>query len=91
MAIAILSHTPGGTKEQYEQVLRETGMSGSTLAPGNLVRFAGPSEDGWLVVTVWESQEAFDKQWNEKILAARQKAGLGAPKNTVVQVHALAK
>ena len=91
MAIAVVIETPGATKEQYEQVIRELGISGSQLAPGALVHIAGPIAGGWQVVNVWESQEAADK-WNEKVLAARQKAGM--PESlppTIFPVHRLAK
>ena len=91
MAIAILSESPGGTKEQYEQVIREIGLTGSQLAPGQLVHFAGPVAGGWQVVTVWESQEVADKFMTEKVNPARQKAGLAAPQNKLFPVHRLAK
>ncbi len=91
MAIASLSETPGGTREQYDQVIREVGLSGSQLAPGQLVHFAGPTANGWQVVNVWESQEAADSWMNEKVAPARQKAGLAEPVITVFPVHRLAK
>ena len=91
MAIAVVIETPGGTKEQYEQVIRELGISGSQLAPGQVVHFAGPVAGGWQVVNVYETQEAADK-WNEKVMAARQKAGMPAPlPPTIFPVHRLAK
>lgn len=91
MAIALVIETPGATKEQYDQVTRELGVSGSQLAPGQLVHIAGPIAGGWQMVSVWESQEAADT-WNEKAMAARQKAGMPAPlPPTIFPVHRLAK
>jgi hypothetical protein len=91
MAIAILTETPGGTKEQYEQVIGEIGLTGSQLAPGQLVHFAGPTAGGWQVVTVWESQEVADKYLKEKVKPARQKFGLPETPPKVFPVHRLAK
>ena len=91
MAVAQIVENPGGTKEQYEQVIQAIGLTGSQLAPGQLVHFAGPVEGGWRVVNVWESQEVADKFWNEKVKPARQKAGLPDTAPTSFPVHRLAK
>ena len=91
MAVALLTETPGGTKEQYDQVIQETGQAGEQLAPGQLVFFAGPVEGGWMVVTVWESQEVAEKFFNENVKPARQKAGLPDVVPKIFPVHNLKK
>jgi hypothetical protein len=91
MAIAQVVESPGGTKEQYEQVMQEIGLSGPQLAPGQLVHIAGPVEGGWQVVNVWESQEAADKFFNEKVKPARQKAGMSDQEPKSFPVHNLKK
>jgi len=55
MAIAMVLDLPGVTAAQYATA-RE--MLGDTLLPGNLLHVAGPAEDGWRVMEVWESTEA---------------------------------
>ena len=91
MAIAVVIEVPGGTKEQYEQTIGELGISGSQLARGQLVHIAGPIAGGWQVVNVYESQEAADT-WNEKVMAARKKAGMPEPlPPKIFPVHRLAK
>lgn len=46
------------TREIYDQVYREMHREGPP--DGGLFHLAGPTQHGWRVVEVWESQEAFD-------------------------------
>ena len=54
MAVALILDLPGVTEAQYASA---RGMLGEVLQPGNLVHVAGPTEDGWRVVEVWESPD----------------------------------
>jgi len=86
MAILMVHDAPGGTKEQYEQVfdLVITGGAGTRIedwpVDGILAHAAGPTDDGWRVVDVWESEEAFQK-FGEVIGPALAEVGMpGEPK-----------
>jgi hypothetical protein len=57
MAIGLIFEGPGVTQAQYEQV-RDRVMPGNAPVPGLLYHAAGPSEQGWCVVEVWDSPEA---------------------------------
>ena len=65
MAILMIHEAPGGTQEQYEQVAARLAAGGSFDSvddwpvSGLLFHAAGPTDDGWRVVDVWESEEAF--------------------------------
>ena len=67
MAILMIHDSPGGTQEQYEQVgSRLTdgrGLNSLSDWPGGGILFhsAGPTENGFRVVDVWESEEAFQR------------------------------
>jgi hypothetical protein len=93
MEIAQVIELPGGSREKYDEVIRQAGLTGTQLAPGQLVHFAGPLEGGgWQIVNVWESQEASDS-WEEVLMPARRRAGLPivVPPTKVFVVHRLAK
>jgi hypothetical protein len=63
------------TQDQYEQVLNEV-SSGGVMAPGMRYHAAGPSENGWCVIEVWESKEAAEQFLTERLGQALQKAGI---------------
>jgi hypothetical protein len=56
-------------------------MPGYQLPDGWELHIAGPVEQGWRVITVWESREAFDRFREKKLLPAiRELVGdQGAP------------
>jgi hypothetical protein len=67
MAVGVLFEFPGVTQEQYDEVLRRMTDGGSLTAlsdwpvEGVLFHVAGPTPDGWRVLDVWESEEAFGR------------------------------
>ncbi|MDO8613022.1 MAG: hypothetical protein Q7R32_09405 [Dehalococcoidia bacterium] len=75
MAIGLVFNGVGVTQAQYEQVLHEV-TPDNKVAPGMLSHVAGPTADGWRVVEVWESQEALDRFFQEKLGAALQNANI---------------
>jgi quinol monooxygenase YgiN len=77
---------PGITQEQYDRV-REQAAPGNRPPPGLLYHVAGPIEGGWRVVEVWESQEAFERFFNEKLGQALQQVGMPSLEPQVFPVH----
>jgi quinol monooxygenase YgiN len=88
MAFAFLVEFPGGTQEQFDQVAQKLG---SKSAPGLLYHVDGPIEGGWRVVDVWESQEALDTFFQEKLGQALQEAGLAMPQPQVWPAQRIVK
>ena len=43
-------------------------MEGGTLPDGCQVHIAGPIENGWRVITVWDSEERFQQFRDEKLI-----------------------
>jgi quinol monooxygenase YgiN len=86
MAICLIFDNPGVTQAQYDQVRNEV-APGNKPPPGMLYHVAGPIENGdWRVIEVWESQEAVDRFFKEKLGQALQKANISGQPQTF-QVH----
>jgi hypothetical protein len=82
----MIHESPGGTKEHYERVADRLtdgrGLNSISDWPvdGILSHAAGPTDDGWVVVDVWESEEAFQR-FGEVIGPLLEEEGMpGAPK-----------
>lgn len=90
MAITIVHTYPGGTKEQYEATL-EAVHPADGLPAGQTHHFSGPSEDGWLVVAVWDSQDSLDTFMEQKLMPALGELGDRGfptpPEQVVFDVH----
>lgn len=68
----------GITPEQYDQMRSRLGV-GDSPPPGASLHLAANGEDGKIrIVEVWDSREEAER-WAEKVSAARQEAGVGAP------------
>ncbi len=52
---------------------------------------AGPANPGWRVISVWDSKEALDRFFAERLAPAYQEAGLSldSVKRTLFEVHTL--
>lgn len=86
----------GVSQHQYEGVMSPGSLDLSS--PGNTTpgekwpegivsHYAGPSDAGWTVVDIWESDEAFDKFKAERLGAAMEKNGLPEPTVTRFEVY----
>lgn len=75
MAIGLLFDGAGVTQAQYEQARNEVAPDNRT-PPGMLYHAAGPIPNGWRVIEIWESQEAADRFFQDKLAAALQRANI---------------
>jgi hypothetical protein len=85
MAVAVTVDIPGGTEQGYEQGYEQvvaTVFPDGKLPEGWLVHVAGPTENGWRVVNVVESQEQFEAFARERLLPATQQVGDPTPQLT---------
>jgi hypothetical protein len=79
VSVVVSAVAPGFNAEIYEAVMGRA-MPGDQLPAGCKLHIAGPVEQGWRAITVWESREAFDRFREEKLLPAiREVAGEAPP------------
>jgi hypothetical protein len=79
VSVVVCAVAPGFSAEMYEAVTGRA-MPGDQLPDGCKLHIAGPVEQGWRVITVWESREGFDRFREEKLLPAlREVAGEAPP------------
>jgi len=80
LAVASVFDFPSGTQAQYDAVLRELGLEpGAPPRPGQLLHAAGRYEGGWCVVDIWESREALDVYFRDRLAGALERAGMPTP------------
>jgi hypothetical protein len=82
MAVVVVLEMPGMTQAQYEQSAEKVaGKPGPVKSPGDwpvaglVSHTSAPTDDGWLVVDVWESEEAF-RQFGETIMPILRDLGV---------------
>ena len=73
MSIVQIIDMPGAGAEQYDQAFAAIHRGGAWPA-GQLDHIAGPTADGFRVIDVWESQEAFER-FEQDVLAPLGFAG----------------
>ena len=61
MAIVAEFNIPGMTADQYDRVVQELEAKGAGAPKGRTFHVAGPTDTGWRVVDVWESEEHLDR------------------------------
>jgi hypothetical protein len=84
----IVHRFPGGTREQYENMLEVVHPdAGKELPEGQLLHLAGPTGDGWLVMAVHESRESWERFRDDTLVPglASVDNGLPAPRGDDVR------
>ena len=61
MAITLVFDAPGMTAAQYDGIISGLAAAGEETPRGRLYHVAAAKPDGWLVVDVWESEEALNR------------------------------
>ncbi len=76
--IGMLLIVPGGTQAMYDKAMQNLGLTkdGGNWPEGVITHTAGPSGSDWVVVDTWESKEAIDKFFQERLGKAMKEAGI---------------
>jgi hypothetical protein len=87
MAVAVEMRFKGGTVAQYDEVMKLMDL-GDSVPEGALFHWVAATDDGILVVDVWETMEQFNAFAGESIGPHTQAVGLaGPPEITTRPVH----
>jgi heme-degrading monooxygenase HmoA len=90
MAVLMLMEVPGGTTAEYERANEIMGIAGDEDAPEGLIQHVAASDgNGVLIADVWESEEALNRFFEERLGAALEQAGVSssASKPRILPVH----
>ncbi|MFE7836372.1 hypothetical protein ACFU53_10030 [Streptomyces sp. NPDC057474] len=87
MAVVMSMHWAEVTPDQYDTVRDAVGWE-EIPAAGGQVHVAWFDDQGLHVTDVWESQQAFETFFTERLAPAIQEAGLtGSPETTISSLH----
>jgi hypothetical protein len=80
---------PGVTKEQYEAARQQIDWEGDT-PDGAMFHVAWFEGDGLRVIDIWESEEAFQRFGEERLMPGVQEVGIqGQPETEFHEAHAI--
>jgi hypothetical protein len=74
MAFCSILEDLGQTPERAGQINAHLLSSGSLLPDGARLLLWGPADHGWRMITVWDSEEARDRFFTERLRAAYEAA-----------------
>ncbi len=86
MAIVASFNIPGMTADQYDRVAQELEAKGAEAPEGRIFHVAAPTDTGWLVVDVWESEEHFGR-FGETLIPVLMAAGVTPAPPEIHPVH----
>jgi hypothetical protein len=75
MSYAVVHFFAGGTQPQYEASIAAVHPSDGSLPEGQTFHAAGPSDGGWSIMAVHESQASWEK-FRDNTLMPRMQAGI---------------
>ncbi|HVB01900.1 MAG TPA: hypothetical protein VNE42_11670 [Acidimicrobiales bacterium] len=75
MTYAIVHHFKGATQAQFEAVSAKVDPAGGGLVPGEILEISGPSEEGWMIVGLFESKGAWERFRDETLAPSLREVG----------------
>jgi hypothetical protein len=91
MALCMIVENPDQTEEQADAIIAHLRGTGPVPPEGARLVLSGPADPGWRVISVWDSEDARDRFFAERLSAAYEAAGLsfGRIKRTQFELHGL--
>jgi hypothetical protein len=90
MHVLMTLEVPGGTTAQYDRTNADLGIADDgDLPPGLVVHTCAVTDDGIVIVDVWDSASSLEDFARERLSAALGEAGLGTATPRISAVHKL--
>jgi hypothetical protein len=91
MPYCLIAENPEEGQEQFEQMIAHLRSTGPLPPEGQRLLIAGPAENGWRAISVWDSREALKRFRAERLLTAARATGcpLDSARTTIFEVHTL--
>ena len=91
MAQCLIVENPDMAAEQFEQVSAYLRTTGPIPPEGARLVLTGPADPGRRIITVWDTEEARERFFAERLAPAYEKAGLSMDQiqSTVFEVESL--
>jgi hypothetical protein len=91
MPYGVVHFFPGGTQDQYEKSIAAVHPGADQLPDGQIFHAAGPSEGGWTIMALHDSQESWER-FRDGTLVPAMEAGIDGgftapPEETAVDVY----
>jgi hypothetical protein len=86
MPILVVIELPGGSAA-LDEALREAWQTTSDPPVGNRLRLAGPMENGWRVISLWDSREQFQEFMGQRLHLVLGDVGADEPKVTFWEIE----
>jgi hypothetical protein len=74
--VCMVVDIPGETREQFEAVMTHLAASGPIPPTEARLLVSGERDGGWQTVSVWESEDAMDRFFAERLGPAYRDAGV---------------
>jgi hypothetical protein len=82
----VVFEVPGGSSALDEVLMEAWDLAGNP-PPGNRLRLAGPMEDGWRVVSLWDSREEYESFMRDRLHFALDDTADSQPKVTIWKIE----
>jgi hypothetical protein len=88
MSVVVISVAPGVGAEQDAAMVAGLDLESDPPAGGRL-RIAGPTDAGWRIISVWDSEEDFDAFVRARLTPAFERAGRPTPEFEVTSIESM--
>jgi hypothetical protein len=91
MPYCAIIENPDAGREKFEQINAHLRDTGAFPPDGQRLLIAGPADQGWRVISVWDSEEALERFYTEGLLAACTAVDIRYDRmtRTIFDVHTL--